>query len=231
MTKMFVVAAVAAALMCGGCGSDPTNHAGPRPPKVFVEWDETGATNTVPTFKHELATVIERVAVVPGEVLAAVIDGQPITTANITTSNFAEPLPEGKKPESIYIKARAEGFVYNLMKTLSQRETVRGSGQLQGLRVAANTPGVTEIVMFSDGIVNEPEGGFDLSTASAQELEHEISRWKPLLAGLRGKSVTIAGVGRGVHWVATVERAERLFQALVEGNGARLVWTPTLAQR
>jgi hypothetical protein len=226
--RVFLVAAVVAALICAGCGSD---RAATSPPKVFVEWDATGTINNVPAYKRELAGVIERVAAVPGEILAVVIDGQPITTATITTSNFAEALPDGEKPESVDIKAKAEGFAHDFLARCTTREIVSGSGQLQGLSIAANTPGVTEIVMFTDGIVNEREGGFNLTSAGANEIAREIQRWKPSLAGLYGKLVTIVGVGRGVGKVETVERAHRLFEALVEGNGGHLVWTPTLEQR
>lgn len=128
-------------------------------------------------------------------------------------------------------QAVAEGFAKKFIAVLTERETVLGSGQLQGLRIAANTPDVTEIILWSDGIVNEPNDGFDLTTATPQDVATEIKRWTPTLAALRGKKVVVVGVGHGAHHVITVERAYRLFHALVDGNGGHLVWTPTLAQQ
>ena len=90
---------------------------------------------------------------------------------------------------------------------------------------------MSEIILWSDAVSNEPADRFDLSHASVAELEAEIARWKPRLVAVKNKTVVIVGVGRGAHRVVTVERAHRLFRELVEGNGGRLVWLQTLAQR
>jgi hypothetical protein len=232
MPRKFLAIGVAVALACGGCASgQPTSSRSADPPtaRTFVEWDATGAINHIANYKTELTSVIQHVADVRGEIFAAVIDGQPITTANITDRNFAAPLPDGEEPESSTIESAGDGFAYTFAASCTNHETVRGSGQLQGLLVAADTPGVHEIIVFTDAIVNER--GFDLSTATPSELAAEIARWKPRLAILKNKKVVLVGVGRGVHSVVTVERAHHLFHEIVEGNGGRLEWLQTLAQR
>jgi hypothetical protein len=231
MTRVLLVAVVVAALWCSGCGSgQPTSAGSPVHPKVFVLWDATGATNAIPSYKQELISTIQHVAAEEGEVFAALLDGQPITTAAITARNFGEAPPDTQPQERPAInQAVAEGFARDFVATFVTPEAVHGSGQLQGMLIASRTPGVTEILMWSDAVVNE--AGFDLSNAGIPELEAEIAHWKPQFAGLKGKTVVVVGVGRGVHRVVTVELAHRLFQALVAGNGARLIWVPTLAQR
>lgn len=233
MVRKPLAAALVAAL-CSGCGSGtPTQNAAVRAPKkVYVEWDATGAVNTVPAYKQEVISLIQQVAAGDGEVFAAVLDGQPITTASVASRNFAEVPPETEPQERPAInQAVATGFARNFIATCTTHEVVAGSGQLQGLALAAATSGVSEVYMWSDGVVNEPANNFDLTTASAQELNAEIAQWKPKLTGLKGMTVVVVGAGRGAHRLITAERAHQLFQAVVEGNGGTLVWVPTLAQR
>jgi hypothetical protein len=227
MTRYILAAAVAAALVCSGCGTsqDPT---GPR--KVFVEWDATGTINTVPGYREEVIRAVERFAVKRDEVFAAVIDGQPITTANIKSQSFALHAPGsegGEIPGGI--EAIGAGFAHDFVAGFGTPETVLGSGQLQGLQIAANTPGVSEIYMWTDAIVNE--AGFNLSIATPAEIKTEIAYWKPKLANLANKTVLLLGVGRGVHHATTVERAHYLFAALLQDDHGHLEWLQTLAQR
>jgi hypothetical protein len=225
-----LLAAAAVVLACAGCGSShQSSGSGDLPPRTFVQWDATAAVNFFPQYKTELINVIQHVAAERGQVFAAVIDGQPITTANIASRNFAEKLPDGEEPESSVVEAAGDDFAHQFTANCTTREVVRGSGQLQGLLIAADTPGVREVVMFTDGIVNE--NGFDLSDATPSELQGEIARWKPKLTALKNMTVVLVGVGRGVHQVATVEAARHLFHEVVEGNGGHLQWLQTLAQR
>lgn len=231
MTKMLSVGFAAVVLALSGCAADPTTHP-PTGRRTIVEWDATGATSRLPSYRTELKDEIVHVAAERGDLFAAVLDGQPVTTASIDAHNFAQTPPEiegGEVAEAN--EAFAEGFAHNFIASFASGEMLAGSGQLQGLLLTARTPDVAELFMWTDGIVDEPGDGFDLSTASVPELNAEIARWKPQLAGLHGITVVLIGVGRGVHHVITVERAHRLFTALVDENGGDLVWTPTLAQR
>jgi hypothetical protein len=95
MARVFLAVAVAAALVCSGCGSDQTaTNGSATPPKVFIEWDATGATNTIPSYKTELITTIQHLAAEHDEVLAAVLDGQPITTASVSVGSLRD-VPTG----------------------------------------------------------------------------------------------------------------------------------------
>ncbi len=229
MIKFLLVGLAAVGLALSGCGAGQSSDPPHPSRRIMIEWDATGATNRITGYREELKNELVNDAAEHDYVFAAVLDGQPVTTASIVAHDFAQPPPDTEGEEAAEDNASyAEGVAHNLV-TSAGRETVAGSGQLQGLLVAARTPGVGEVVLFSDGIVNEPN--FDLSTADGLTLNTEIKRWKPKLVGLRGVTVVVVGVGREVGKIVTVERAHRLFAALVDGNGGHLVWTPTLAQR
>jgi hypothetical protein len=234
MVRCIRAGIVAVALALGGCAAgqsitDPPQQTASR---RVVLWDETGATSRIASYRTELAKTIVHDAGEGDDVFAAALDGQPVTTADLREHNFAQAPPETEGEEAREDnEAFAEGFARQFMASIPARERVVGSGQLQGLELAAHTPHVAEVTLWSDGIVNEPSDGFDLSTASASEVTAEVARWKPKLAGLHDVTVAIVGVGRGVHHLATVEEAHRLFSGLVDGNGGHLVWTPVLAQR
>jgi len=228
-----LVAAVAVSLMLAACGTTTTtnNVTHPNPTKVVVEWDGSGFSRFANLYKEEVTAVIQKLAAQEDEVLTSVLDGQPITTGSFTTTNFADSLQkeEVEKEEEPETK---QAIAAGLAKTLIARakEIVPGSGQLQGLELAANTPGVARIYQWTDGVVNEPSNHFSLTGASESQVTAEIRQWQPRLRGLKGKTVVIIGVGRGVNQVTAVERAHRLFRALVEGNGGQLTWTPTAEQ-
>jgi hypothetical protein len=227
----FMVAGVAS-LVLAACGTTTTIPVNTQPTKVALEWDDSVFARFASVYKEEITALVQKLAAQEDDVLSAVVDGQPITTANITTTNFAASLSskEVEKEEEPETKqAIAAGLVANLVAHKAQ--IVPGSGQLQGLELAANTPGVTRIYQWTDAVVNEPSNHFYLTNASENQVTAEINYWKPRLRGLKGKTVILVGVGHGVHRVVTVERAHRLFYALVHGNGGHLIWTPTLGQQ
>ncbi len=224
----------AVSLTLAACGTTTTtnNAASVQPTKIVVEWDGSGFNRFANLYKEEVTAVMQELAAQKDEVMTTVLDGQPITTAGFITINFADSLHKEeveKEQEPETKQAIAAGLVKTLIA--NAKEVVRGSGQLQGLELAAETPGVTRIYQWTDGVINEPANRFSLTGATESQVTAEIRQWQPRLTGLRGKTVMIIGVGRGVNQVTTVERAHRLFRAVVEGkNGGHLVWTPTLAQ-
>jgi adenosyl cobinamide kinase/adenosyl cobinamide phosphate guanylyltransferase len=236
MNRILAVVAATVSLVLAACGgattqnitraSQPSAHA-----KVEVQWDGSGFDRFATLYREEVAALLQTLAVRGDDVLTVVLDGQPLTTANVKNTNFAASLygDEVEKEEEPEIK---QAMAAGLAKTLIARakEIVPGSGQLQGLELAANTPGVTEIYQWTDGVVNEPGDHFSLTDASENRITAEIKKWQPLLKKLKDKTVVVVGVGQGVHEVITVERAHRLFRALVEGDGGHLVWTPTIGQ-
>lgn len=238
MARPLAVGAVVAALIGGVCGcgqsttssSDPPAGDPPSPRATLLEWDKTGATSSDRVYRDELAEAVAKIASERGEVLAVALDGQPLTTAEIEHRNFAQPPPEGSGVDTALLnEAVAHGFARRFLARARRPEEVVGSGQLQGLELASALPAVTEVILWSDAVVNE--AGFNLTSATTAEVHAEVARWRPKLAGLRNKTVVIVGGGRGVHQVVTVERARQLFHELVGGSGGHLIWTPTLSQR
>jgi hypothetical protein len=228
------VVAVVVSLLLAACGTTTTtkNTASVKLTKVVVEWDGSGFSRFASLYQEEVTAVMQELAAREDQVLTCVLDGQPITTANITTTDFGASLQKEeveKEEESETKQAIAAGLAKTLMT--HAKEIVPGSGQLQGLEMATNTPDVSRIYQWTDGIVNEPDNHFSLTSATESQITAEIRQWQPRLTGLKGKTVVIVGVGRGVNQVITVERAHRLFRALVEGNGGHLIWTPTVEQQ
>jgi hypothetical protein len=236
MNRILAVVAATVSLMLAACGgattqnitraSQPSAHA-----KVEVQWDGSGFDRFANLYTDEVAALMQELAIHEDYVLTTVLDGQPITTASVTATNFAASLQrdEIEKEEEPETK---QALAAGLAKTLVTRakEIVPGSGQLQGLELAANTPGLTKIYQWTDGVVNEPSDRFNLTDASESRVTAETRHWQPRLKGLKGKTIVIVGVGRGVHLPISVERAHRLFHALVDGNGGHLIWTQTIAQ-
>lgn len=237
MNRKLAVAAVIASLMLAACGGTTTTQPVTQArltkaqTKVVIEWDGSGFARFANLYKEELTALIQKLAAHHDDVLSVVLDGQPITTAKITTTDFASSLSQEeveKEEEPEDKQAIAKGLATTLIARA--KETVPGSGQLQGLELAANTPGISRVYQWTDGIVNEPSNHFNLTSATQTQIAAEIRQWHPHLKGLKGKTVVIIGAGQGVHAVSTVERAHQLFNALVNGNGGHLVWTQTLAQ-
>lgn len=67
MTKMFLAAVAIAGLALSGCGSGPKKSAGTHPPKVFIEWDDSGFTRFAPSYKDEIVGAIQHIAAAGGE--------------------------------------------------------------------------------------------------------------------------------------------------------------------
>jgi hypothetical protein len=232
MVRCILASAVVAALLCSGCGAGQSRSSlDPQPRRTLLEWDAAGATSTDPSYKQELIKTIQHIAAERGEVFAVVLDGQPITTAEIKARNFAES-PPGVEAQNLpaVSQAVATGFARDFIATLTRPEAIPGSGELQGLLLASHTPRISEIYLWSDSVVDEP-GGLNLYNASMAEIEAETARWKAKLTGLKNVTVVIVGGGHGIRNLQTVSRAHRLFREVIEDNGGHLVWTPTLAQR
>jgi hypothetical protein len=211
MRRKSLIAVAVLGLLLGGCGAVKP----PDPPtKVFVAWDDSGFSRFVRSYETEVVEAVQKLAAEHDEVLGVVMDGQPLTTADISRQYFSPTGPEEDAEErSESLATMAAEFAKKLIHV--QPETVAGSGQLQALELAAGIPGVSKILMWTDAIVNEPANHFNLTNASQSEIEAEIRHWQPRLRALNGKQVELIGVGHGVHSVATVERAKRLFKAIV----------------
>jgi hypothetical protein len=198
---------------------------------TFLLVDGSSFRRFAPDYRADMTAVIGDVAARRGRVLAAIADGQPLTTARILTADF-DAAPIGASDPSVaarFHQAKAIGLAGRLTRLVRNGQVVRGSGQLEALAVAANTPSLRTVVFWTDAVVNEPDG-FTVTGATRQDVDRQVRRWAPRLRGLHGRTVVLLGVGRGVHRRATVERAHRLFAGLARAAHFRLFWAQSLAQ-
>ncbi len=202
----------------------------------MIEWDGSGFSRYASLYKEELTVLMQKLAVDEDKVMTVVLDGQPVTTAHVHKNNFRA-TPEEKSESEENKEEEGETNKETAIEVADQllaraKEIVPGSGQLEGLELAATTPRISEIYLWTDGVVNEPSDHFNLTDASNRRIAEEIARWRSRLKGLKGKTVTMVGVGQGVHSSLTVERAHRLFETLIEGEGTggHLHWVQALNQ-
>jgi hypothetical protein len=143
----------------------------------------------------------------------------------------------GELPDSVarnsrladrFNQARALGLRKEFKKIIYDTpRKAPGSGQLEALELASQTPGVGRVVMFTDALVLEPEG-IVLRTATKPEVEEAIARWAPRMRGLKGVELVFVGVGLGSLSAKSVRNAKTLFHGLAEEVGATFSWTRSL---
>jgi hypothetical protein len=240
-TRLLSAGALILALIASGCGgteAHPPEGAVPlsslaAPGRTTFElFDISSFRRYHADYSDDMSAVTQAVADRRGRLLFSVIDGQPITTARVLSEDFSRLPPGVPDPDLIgrFNQAKALALRSKLTRRIEgSHEAVSGSGILEGLEVAAGTPGLRSIVCFTDGVVNEPDG-FNVTNASPSEVDSEIQRWTGRLHALRGVTVVLVGAGRGVHRSETVDRSHRLFGGISRAVGARLIWTQTLAQ-
>jgi hypothetical protein len=238
-TLRYLASAIALVLMAAGCGasspgvggSGPTDAIGSSEVKpTWILIDNSSFHRYAADYLPEMEAVArDVVAPARGRILAASIDGSPLTTAELLAVDFSKSAVAMDDRDLLarFNQARATAFGRRFQQLVAARQTVHGSGLLEALALTTSAPG--DVYMWTDGVENV--GGFDLSHASESALRHEIQRWRERLRGrFQGHRVTLVGVGRGVHDPATVERAHRLFAAVVSAGGGRLRWRQTLAE-
>ena len=198
---------------------------------TFLLVDGSSFRRFAADYEGEMAAVTQVVAAQRGRVLASVADGQPLTTARILSADFAAAPPGGSDPALLarFNQAKATGISRRLKRLMRSSQTVKGSGQLEALAVAANTPSLHAVVFWTDAVVNEA-GGFNATSASRSDVSSQIRLWAPRLRGLQGRTVVLLGVGRGVHRSETVRLARVLFAGLARAAGFRLRWAQSLEQ-
>lgn len=238
---MLAASVLALVLALAGCGGRPATP----PAGTLQERDLAAAGRTTVLFvdgsasfrryaadyEPEVMAITETVAGRGGRVLACVVDGQPLTTARITSTDFSQ-VPVGGSDPAIrqrFNQAKALGLTRTLEHLVRRPSSVSGSGQLEALELAADTPALTAVIFWTDAIVNQLDG-FSVARASDAQIERQVRRWAPRLAGLRGRTVVLVGVGRGTGHAGAVMRAKRLFAGLSAAAGFRLYWAQSLAQ-
>lgn len=160
---------------------------------------------------------------------AGCFDGAPLRTLdwNPTVDFSAEPDELKDNPplgDKVAI-GRALGLKEALTEMLRTSPKVKGSGQLEALELASQTPDVGRVFVFTDAVINEIEG-VDLRNATPSEIDSTVKLWTPRLAGLKGVDVMFVGVGRGAGRSAAVRNAQLLFTKLARAVGASsFAWT------
>lgn len=233
-----VLMALTVAVMLGGCGRTEEARNTTATGQGRVTWelfDCSGFRRFAADYVPDLLTVAKHVAAQdpPGKLAFACVDGQPLTNARVTTVDFGT-RPQGADLDPGIVadlnRAKAEGLKTDFEARIKAGRHDDGSGLLQGLKFAADQPGLARVYFWTDGEVRDREGGFNLPTATAPEIEAQVKHWAPRLAGLRGVQVVLVGGGRGAQNQETALKAEQLFRALLKAVGGELVWTPTLGQ-
>lgn len=238
MSRSIKTAAAALLLLIGlsllsGCGQENTAATLPkgRTDLVMVDCSHSFRRQAL-DFVPDMLKVAEASARQRRALWAGCVDGAPLRTLRwAIRADFSE-LPSSVENAAGLAErvntARALGlrprFVHLIRHT---PDRVPGSGLLEALELAAQTPEAGRVFLFTDAQTYE-EGGVHLATASAGQLRATAHRWVRRLHGLRGVEVVMIGVGREARNTTAVRNAERLFRAVVTGAGARFYWTQEL---
>lgn len=160
---------------------------------------------------------------------AGCFDGAPLRTLDWNpTVDFSDEPDELEDNQSLGDKVaigRALGLKDSLTEMLRTPPKAKGSGQLEALELASQTPNVGRVFVFTDAVINEIEG-VDLRNATPSEIESTVKLWAPRLAGLKGVDLTFVGVGRGAGHSTAVRNAQLLFTKLASAVGtSSFAWT------
>lgn len=166
------------------------------------------------------------------ELWAACFAGSPLRDLvwkpTIDFGDLAGPLAHNPRLADRFNAARALGLKGEFERII--RETPRGtpgSGQLEVLELAGQTPGVGRVFLFTDARILEPEGIL-LGDASHAEVERAIHHWAPRMRGLAGVELVFVGAGLGAPSSRGVRNARALFRGLAQEVGASFAWGRSL---
>jgi phage baseplate assembly protein W len=124
--------------------------------------------------------------------------------------------------------ARALGLRSDFRRIIDDTpRSAPGSGQREAHELASQTPHVGRVFMFTDALIQEPEGVV-LRTATHDEVKAVINRWAPRMKGLQGVELVFVGVGLGAESAKSVRNAQELFSGIAGRVGASFSWTRNL---
>jgi hypothetical protein len=199
----------------------------------LLEVDCSGSFRAVSkTFIPQMITIAENSAEQHRALWAGCFDGAPVRNLvwnpQVDFGDLPPSISSNPTLVSRFNLARAIGLKPQLAHMIETTPTrTPGSGQLEALELAAQTQDVGRVFMFTDAAINEV-GGLNLITANAKQIERTIKTWAPRMTGLRGVQLMFIGVGRDVHFTASVRNAEKLFDGLAKAVGASITWTQSL---
>jgi hypothetical protein len=146
----------------------------------------------------------------------------------IDFANLPDAVTRNSRLADRFNMARALGLRKELKKIIyGTPRQAPGSGQLEALELASQTPGVGRVFVFTDALILEPDG-IVLRTASHREVQEAIARWAPRMSGLKGVQLVFVGVGLGALSAKSVRNAQALFAGLAHQVGASFSWTRSL---
>ncbi len=180
----------------------------------------------------EMVTVARDSADRRHELWAACFAGSPLQDLvwkpTIDFGDLPGPLARNPHLADRFNVARALGLEGEFERIV--RDTPRGapgSGQLEVLELASQTPGVGRVFLFTDARIFEPEGIL-LGNASRTEVEGAVDHWAPRMRGLAGVELVFVGGGLGAPSSRGVRNARALFRGLAQRVGASFAWGRTL---
>jgi hypothetical protein len=180
----------------------------------------------------EMVTVAQDSADQRRELWAACFAGAPLRELvwgpTIDFGDLPGPLAHNPRLGDRFNAARALGLEGEFERII--RNTPRGapgSGQLEALELAAQTPGVGRVFLFTDARILEPEG-IPLGDASRTEVEQAVDHWAPRMHGLAGVELIFVGGGLGAPSSQGVRNARALFRGLAQQTGASFIWGRSL---
>ena len=240
MTLINTLKTAGAVVLCtaaAGCGTDnaKVEHRPPAPaaerPLDLVYGDCSSFRRYTKAFVPDMVTIAQTSALAkPRRTLwAGCFDGAPLRTLDWKpTIDFADEPDELEHNRTLGDRValgRALGMKRKFEAMAETPTKVSGSGQLEALELAAQTPNVGRVFMFTDAQINQIEG-VRLNAATPGEIDATIRRWAPRLKGLEGVQLMFIGVGRGTSNSGGVRNGERLFRGLARRVGAsHFGWT------
>ncbi len=187
------------------------------------------------SFRHESLRLVPEMVTVAldsaaheRKLWAACFAGSPLRDLvwkpTIDFGDLPGPLSHNPSLAERFNAARALGLKSEFERII--RDTPRGtpgSGQLEALELAGQTPGVGRVFPFTDARILEPEG-VELGNASQAEVERTVEHWAPRMRGLAGVELVFVGGGLGAPSSKGVRNAEALFRGLAHRVGATFAW-------
>lgn len=234
-TTLGLLACVVTTTGCGSNAGAGTADSVSRSSTDLVLADCSGSFRRQATsFVPDMVTIAQDSAQQQRTLWAGCFDGAPLRTLRWSIKvDFASVPPELATSAEVVERvnaARATGLGRRFKKMITTTPTrVAGSGLLEALELASQTPNVGRVFLFTDAQSNEVDG-LRLATASPAQLRATVRRWRARLGGgLDGVTVAMIGVGLDTGTSKAVRNAEQLFGELITEAGGSLSWSQALS--